>query len=303
MRTNSKLYWLRAVCLLLLMPGVANAALNVFACEPEWAALAKEIGGDNLTIYSATTAAQDPHRIQARPSLIAKTRRADLLVCTGAELEVGWLPVLLRKAGNAKVQPGQPGHFLAADYVPMREKPERIDRSLGDVHAEGNPHIHTDPKNILRVAEQLQKRLKQLDPDNAATYADNFTSFQQQWNTLIASWEQDASGLKEKAIVSHNTYWSYLHAWLGINQVATLEPVPGVPPASSHLVKVKKQIEQKDIAMITLTAYANDRPAEWLSNNTGIPVVSLPASADFQQEQTLEQWFDVLIDSLNRVLP
>ena len=185
----------------------------------------------------------------------------------------------------------------------MLEKPERIDRSLGDVHAEGNPHIHTDPKNILRVAEQLQKRLKQLDPNNAATYADNFMSFEQQWNTLIARWEQDAAGLKEKAIVSHNTYWSYLNAWLGINQVATLEPVPGVPPTSSHLVKVKKQIEQKNIAMITLTAYANDRPAEWLSDNTGIPIVSLPASVDFQQGQTLEQWFDVIIDSLSRVLP
>ena len=303
MRINSKAHLLQAVCLLLLIPGVVNAALNVFACEPEWAALAKEIGGENLNIHSATTAAQDPHHIQARPSLIAKARRADFLICTGAELEVGWLPVLLRKAGNAKIQPGQPGHFLAADYVPMLEKPERIDRSLGDVHAEGNPHIHTRPENILRVAEQLQKQLMQLDPENAATYADNFRSFEQHWNTLMTRWMQQAAALNGQPIVSYHTYWSYLNAWLGLNQVATLEPVPGVPPTSSHLARVKKQIEQTEVIMITQAAYANDRPAHWLSNNTGIPVVSLPASVDFQQGQTLEQWFEVLIDSLMKALP
>lgn len=303
MRIHSKVLLIQAVYVLLLIPGVANAALSVFACEPEWAALAKEIGGENLAIYSATTAAQDPHHIQARPSLIAKARRADLLICTGAELEVGWLPVLLRKAGNANIQPGRPGRFIAADYVPMLEKPERVDRSLGDVHAEGNPHIHTNPENILRIAGPLHERLKQLDPDNADSYVENYRVFMQQWNTLMARWTQEVVALNGQPIVSHHTYWSYLNAWLGLNRVATLEPIPGVPPTSSHLAKVKKQIEQTDIIMITLADYANDRPAQWLSQSTGIPVVSLPASVDFQQGQTLEQWFDVLIESLTKVLP
>src|SRR5438067_1860710 len=123
----------------------AFAALNVLACEPEWAALATELGGDKVKASSATTALQDPHRIEARPSLIARTRNADLLVCTGLELEVGWLPVLLQQSGNAKLLPGQPGYFEAGMLVPRLEVPTRLDRTEGDVHAAGNPHIQLDP--------------------------------------------------------------------------------------------------------------------------------------------------------------
>ena len=126
----------------------ALADVEVFACEPEWAALATELGGDLVDAESATTPLQDPHYIQARPSLIARVRRADLVVCTGADLEVGWLPLLLRQAGNASVQPGQPGYMSAADFVELLDKPANVDRALGDVHPYGNPHIQTDPRNI-----------------------------------------------------------------------------------------------------------------------------------------------------------
>src|SRR4249920_2889520 len=131
-----------------LMAPAAPAALNIFACEPEWGALAKVLAGEKASIYVATTALQDPHRIEARPSLIARARNADLVVCTGAELEVGWLPLLQSQSGNAKIRSGQPGYFEAADAVALIEKPARLDRSLGDVHAAGNPHIHLDPRNI-----------------------------------------------------------------------------------------------------------------------------------------------------------
>src|SRR5213594_4687076 len=128
----------------------AMAALNVFACEPEWGALAQELGGDKVSVYSATTALQDPHRIEARPSLIARARSADLMVCTGAELEIGWVPLVQTQSGNPKIQAGQPGYFEAAGVVALLEKPTRLDRSMGDIHAAGNPHIHLDPRNIAR---------------------------------------------------------------------------------------------------------------------------------------------------------
>ena len=131
---------------LALTASFAHATLKVFACEPEWDALARELGGDQVEVYAATTAQQDPHRVQARPSLIAQLRQADLLVCTGADLEAGWLPVLLRQARNPAVQPGQPGHFLAADQVTLLEVPTSIDRAEGDVHPQGNPHIQIDPR-------------------------------------------------------------------------------------------------------------------------------------------------------------
>ena len=148
--------------------GPAHAALRVFACEPEWAAVAREIGGDKVETSSATSPDQDVHYLQARPSLIAQVRRADLVFCTGADLEVGWLPVLLRQAGNAKVQPGQPGYFEAASAVSMLEVPTSVDRSQGDVHPFGNPHIQTDPRNIAKVAAAVAERLAKLDVADAA---------------------------------------------------------------------------------------------------------------------------------------
>ena len=284
--------------LMMLMPSVAQAAFNVFACEPEWAALAKELGGENLTVYSATTAMQDPHHIQARPGLIAKVRRADLLVCSGAELEVGWLPILLRKSGNAGIQRGQPGYFMAADYVTKMDVPEKLDRSMGDVHAEGNPHVHTSPENILKIASALKQRLSELDADNADTYSMRYQQFKSQWQALMEQWKQRAAGLRGVAIVTHHNYWIYLNEWLGIQVVATLEPLPGVSPSSSHLAKLKKKLAAEEVKMILHVSYASERPSHWLSEQTGISVIALPASVDFQDGQTLSQWFDEVISLL-----
>jgi len=280
------------------LPGISQSALNVFTCEPEWAALVKELSDGEINIYSATTSTQDPHHIQARPSLIAKARRADLLICTGAELEVGWLPLLLRKAGNAKIQPGQAGYFMAADYVDMLEVPTTLDRSLGDIHASGNPHIHLNPNNIVRVANALTQRLLELDENNSLRYQQNQAQFIKSWQQAMADWSKRAISLHGKKIVMHHNSWPYLNHWLGLNAVATLEPIPGVPPASSHLARLKKRLSHDDVAMIIHAAYINERSAQWLSAKTRIPVVSLPASVNFQQGETLEQFYDAVINAL-----
>ena len=278
--------------------GVAQARLYVFACEPEWAALAKELGGDQLEIYSATTTLQDPHHIQARPSLIAQARKADLLICTGAELETGWLPLLLRKAGNARIQVGQAGHFLAAEHVEMLEVPEKLDRSLGDIHASGNPHVHTDPRNIHRIAGQLSQRLQALDPEHGESFKQRYLEFETRWKGSMQQWNERAAPLKGAKIVVHHDFWSYLIDWLGLNSIATLEPVPGVSPSTRHLAEIKQILQQQPAVMIVNTGYMNDRPVKWLSDQMGIPVVTLPATVDFQEEQTLQQWFDGLVDAL-----
>jgi zinc/manganese transport system substrate-binding protein len=146
----------------------ASAGLNVFACTPEWGSLAKELGADRVRVYTATTALQDPHRIEARPSLIARARTADLAVCNGAELESAWLPLVQSQSGNPRIQSGQPGYFEAASAVSLIEKPAQVDRAHGDVHAAGNPHLHLDPGNIARVAAALGERMALLDPTEAA---------------------------------------------------------------------------------------------------------------------------------------
>jgi len=288
------------LCISLLLPGLGqvHAAINVFTCEPEWAALAKELGGDQLEIYSATTALQDPHHIQARPSLIAKARKANLLICTGAELETGWLPLLLRKAGNARIQVGQPGHFLAAEHVAMLEVPEKLDRSLGDVHASGNPHIHTDPRNIKRVADQLHKRLIGIDPDHADIYTKRYEVFEREWQDAINTWSKQAITVNGVNIVVHHEYWPYLIDWLGLEKVATLEPVPGVAPSTSHLSQVKQLLNTHRALMIIDTNYMNDRPVQWLSKQTSIPVVTLPATVDYQNGESLHHWFESIVSLL-----
>ncbi len=256
----------------------ASADLNIFACEPEWAALAQEIGGSHVTAFSATSALQDPHQVQARPSLLAKARRADLAVCTGAELEIGWMPLIQRQAGNSKIQIGQAGYFQAADYVRMLDKPSRLDRSSGDVHAMGNPHIQTDPRNFIAVAKKLTERMAQIDPVNATTYSTRYQDFSGRWQQAIDKWQQQAASLKGMPIVVHHKSWVYLENWLDLKEVATLEAKPGLPPSSAHLAEVLTQLNAQPAKIIIRTAYQDAKPSEWLADRTHIPAVLLPGT-------------------------
>ncbi len=253
----------------------AQAALKVLACEPEWGALAQELGGPLVDVAVATTALQDPHQVQARPSLIARARNADLLVCTGAELEIGWLPVLLQQAGNPKIQPGQPGHFAAADGVRKLDVPTQLDRAQGDVHAAGNPHIQTDPRHIARVAGALAARLQQIDPAHAADYARRAEDFGQRWQQAIARWTAQAAPLKGLPVASQHKAFVYLYDWLGLKEVAVLEPKPGVEPSAAHLQAVLATLKTTPARMVVYAAYQDPRPADWLSRNAGIPAVKL----------------------------
>lgn len=278
----------------------AHAALNVFACEPEWGALAKELGGEDVKVYVATTARQDPHRIEARPSLIAKMRQADIAVCTGAELEVGWLPVLLSESGNSKVQPGQPGYFEAARHVPLLEKPAKLDRSEGDVHAAGNPHIQTDPRNIAKVATALAGVFAQLDAGNAADYKKREQDFQARWAQAIKNWEAKAAPLRGIPVVVQHKGFPYLQNWLGLQEVAVLEPKPGVEPSVAHLAQVLSGLNTRPARMILRAAYMPDRPSRWLSERADIPAVELPYTVGGSEKAS--DLFGLFDDTLNRVL-
>ena len=276
-----------ATVLFALWLPVPASALNVFSCEPEWAALVEELAGDNARITQATTAFQDPHMLQAKPSLIAGARSADLLICTGADLEIGWLPLLLRRAGNPHIQPGSPGHFLAADYVRRIEIPADIDRSQGDVHPQGNPHIHLHPRNIERVAEALADRLAELDAPNASTYRANADDFLRRWNDARERWEQRAQALAGMRLVSHHRSFSYLADWLDLDIVATLEPKPGIPASGAQLSRLLEQLTPAPPAGIIRAPFENEKPAHWLSDRLKIPMIEMaytvggdPAAAD-----------------------
>lgn len=254
----------------------AWAALNIFACEPEWGALAKELAGPNASIYVATTALQDPHRIEARPSLIARARSADLVVCTGAELETGWMPLVQAQSGNAKIQRGAPGYFEATGQVALMDPPQRVDRSQGDVHPAGNPHVHLDPSNIAVIAGALAERMAQLDPPEAAQYRERRQSFLSRWREASTRWEKQGAPLKGMAVVVYHRDLSYLLRWLGLREVGSLEPKPGLPPSASHLSGLLESLKSKPAKAVLRSAYNDPRAAQWLSERAAIPVVVLP---------------------------
>lgn len=295
--------WISHICFVLVSLGLTHSAyadLNVFACEPEWASLVKELGGDRVKVVAATTAHQDPHRIEARPSLIAKVRRADLLVCSGAELEIGWLPMLQRQAANRKVMPGKEGHFEAAAQVERLGVPEELDRSMGDVHASGNPHVHLDPRRLLTIAAALQARMAELDPENGEHYAVNYQAFDQKMLKAIEGWSRQAEPLKGKRFVVHHQDWVYLFDWLGMLKAGSLEPKPGLPTSAGHLAGLRKSLADKPAEAIVYTHYQNPKAANRLAKLTGIPALELPYTVG--GAEGVDDLFDLFDLTLTRLL-
>jgi len=285
----------------LCVPLLASAELRIFACEPEWSALAEEIGGDRVEASSATHALQDPHYVQARPSLISQVRKADLVICSGAQLEIGWLPMLLSKANNPQVLPGKSCFIEASILVRRLDVPDSVDRAQGDMHPQGNPHIQMNPHNVALVAQALGQRLAQLDPDNQGEYGDRTASFLERWNAAIVGWEQRAQPLAGRSVVSHHKSWVYLQDWLGLREVATLEPVPGIPPTASHLSALLSEFgsEGNGAYAIIRSPFQSPKPSEWLQERTRIPAVMLPLTVGgSERAQDLFSLFDDIIDRL-----
>lgn len=288
------------VLLVLLAPLTATAELRVFACEPEWAALAEEIGGTRVQTYSATTALQDPHYIQARPSLIARVRRADLVICSGAELEIGWLPALLQKANNRDVMPGNDGFMEASRYVLRYDATDQVDRAGGDIHPLGNPHIQSNPHNIAAVAHALADRLATLDPVNADDYEAGLADFDRRWQAAIERWELRAAPLRGKRAITHHKSWVYLQRWLGIEEVANLEAIPGLPPTATHLSKLTSRFGDGGADVIIRSPYQDARASEWLAERTGIKAIVLPLTIG--GTDTAVDLFSLYDDIIERLL-
>ena len=265
---------LLALLALTAMP--AWSALNVFATVPEWGALVREIGGDRLNVFTATTALQDPHRIEARPSLLAQARRARLLVATGADLEAGWLTLVVLDSGIADIQPGRTGFSEAARFVTLLDVPVQVDRTQGDVHAAGNPHLQLDPRNVLRVGEALAARLGELDPPNAPAYRAAYQAFAGKWQLAIARWEKEAAALRGLPVLAHHDSFVYLAHWLGFTVTGKLEPKPGVEPSSGQLSGLLARQQNAPARMVLRTAYQSDGPSQWIAGKADIPAVMLP---------------------------
>lgn len=257
----------------------SHAQINVFACEPHWQALSEALAGDKATIYSATDNQQDPHQVEARPSLLAKARKADLLVCNGAGLEDSWLPLLLRKANNPAIQPQKPGYFIAANYVELLDVPESLDKSQGDIHGSGNPHFHLNPSFYPAIAKALTARLQQLDASNKAFYQKQLQQFLNTWQQQLTLWQDYPSKLKQLPLISYHSTYRYAFDWLNIKPIAYIEPKPGVAPNSRQLASLLQQSQQAKL--IVFAPYQQGKATTWLSQKSGLPSKIIADSSKF----------------------
>jgi zinc/manganese transport system substrate-binding protein len=276
-------------------------ALHVFACEPEWASLTQALH-PSARVFSATTHLQDPHHVEARPSLIARLRQADLAVCTGAGLESGWLPMLQERSGNAAVQNGAPGMFFASSTVRLIQQHEGLVTPFsGDVHPEGNPHIQLDPHRLLTVAQALRDRLIQLDPQAAGAIRDRYAAFHRDLASRIAVWEKQTSHLKGKTIATQHSSFGYLWEWLQMHVTIDLEPKPGSPPTPAHLNRVRDTLRTSPVAAIVIAQHHDQRPAQWLSRQfpeRGPPLIIIPGTTPDDSSRGLLTWLDLVVGSL-----
>lgn len=287
------------LCCALWGSGAAHA-LTVFTCEAEWAALVRQLA-PAAEVRSATHARQDPHHIEARPSLIAQLRKADLAVCTGASLEAGWLPMLQQRSGNPRVQDGAAGMLFAAEHVTLIDPRPPGTAFEGDVHAAGNPHAHLDPQRLLQIAAAVAGRLEQLDPAGRDGYRSRLAAFQADWKARIAQWERKAAPLRGMKVAAQHSTFAYLWRWLGIEQVADLEPKPGVPPTPGHLQQVLETVRGAPPRAVVVSAYQDPRGAQWLAQQLGggAAVLQLPATVTEEPPaNSLPGLFDHLIDRL-----
>jgi zinc/manganese transport system substrate-binding protein len=268
---------LAAVVLLFSASG-AQAALRVFACVPEWGELLRVIGGDAVTVTTAISPLQNPDTASVTPQMISDLQQADLLVCTGLSLEETWLPQLLDRAQNPKVAVDQPGYFLASRAVTLLS--DQVSLAPGSEgehhHAAGNPHIQGDPRNVMKVAGQLARRMSELDPDNAQLYADNARTFIRDLGALVKELEAQAAPLKGINVAVQHESSLYLLTWLGMRAAATVETQPMVPPGPAHLAEVIDKVGRDDIKFVLYAPFDDPASAEFIAEKSGIPVVMWP---------------------------
>lgn len=294
-------HYLRSFCLAcaLALALPAHAAIKVLATTADWGSLVTELGGDKVNVYTATTALQDVHRVDAKPSLVARARTADLVVASGAELEIGWLPVLLQESGNAKIQPGAPGYFEISSALKLLDIPSAVDRSMGDVHPLGNPHVQLDPRNVATAARALSVRLAQVDPANAAYYQQRGADFQSRWAQALTRWTAQAAPLRGVPVVVIHKDQTYLIRWIGMTELAAIEPKPGVPPSAGYLADLVQKLGASPPRMILRNAYNDPKAAEWLAERIHSKVVVLPFSVG--GSPAAKDLFGLFDDTLNQL--
>ena len=281
----------------------ASAELKVVTTVPDLAALVSEIGGNKVEVTSLSLPTQDPHFVDAKPSLALRLSRADLLIVVGLDLEVGWLPKLQRSARNPKILTGRDGYLDCSTVARKLEVPrKRIDRSMGDIHPGGNPHYLYSPHEALRCARAIAEKLARLDPGNARTFRRNAGWFEKRLRFKIARWKEALAPHRGAPVVSYHRSWVYLLDWLGLEDLATFEPKPGIPPSPAHVAKVMRVARSRGVKVILQESYYPSKTARLVGQKIGASVVELPAGAEIRRGESYIQRMDRVVAALTRAL-
>jgi ABC-type Zn uptake system ZnuABC Zn-binding protein ZnuA len=276
--TSKNFYRAAALALFAIAATGASAAaqLRVVATTPDLGSIAKEIGGDKVTVVALAKPTEDPHFVDAKPSHIVTLNRADALIEGGAELELGWLPPLLENSRNGKIAAGAPGRIVASEGVRMLEVPTSFDRSKGDVHSLGNPHFLIDPVNVKIIARNIAGHFSQIDPKNAATYNGNLSRFNAKLDTKFAGWQKQLAPYRGARIVTYHKDFPYLAERFGLTIVDELEAKPGIAPSPAHLAEVIGKMKSTNAKVILVQPFQNRRTAETVARQTGATVLDVP---------------------------
>jgi zinc/manganese transport system substrate-binding protein len=288
---------------LLASTTLVHAKVNVVTTIPDLAALTREVGGDKVSITSLSLPTQDPHFVDAKPSLVLKLNKADLLIAIGLDLEVGWLPVLQRGARNAKVTPGGSGYLECAQKVKLLEVPtQAVDRSMGDIHPGGNPHYLVDPRQAASCTQAIADKLGAIDPSNAKVYAANAKAFLAKLDTARAEWEKRMAPYKGNAVITFHRSWNYLLAWLQLVSIGELEPKPGIPPTSRHVAGLLGLGKSKNVRCVIQEAYYPDKTGKLVASKLGRTAVLLSGGADVAAGETYIARMTGVINALEGAL-
>ena len=285
----------KIVLLTTLLTTFLFASVQVDTTYATLGAVAKRVGGDEVKVNALANPKYDPHFITPKPSLIAKLRRADLLIINGGGLEIGWLPPLLRSANNAKIQNGAKGFLDISHFIHMIDVPTSVSRAYGDVHVEGNPHYFTDPHNILPMAKAIADKLIEIDPTHKQLYLQNLQNFEKEWTHFVKNFDQKMQACKTKKVVEYHELFDYFLRRYGIKSYANIEPLPGVSPSSKHTVVVIDIIKQNDIKKILQDVYHEKKTAKFIAAKADVKVVVVPHDVGaVDGSDTLEEFYNTI---------
>lgn len=279
----------------------APAKLNVVTSSSDLASITREVGGNLVDVTSIARGYQDPHFVEPKPSFLLLLRKADLLEVIGLDLEVSWLPTLIEQSRNGKIRPGSPGYLDVSRGVEILDRPTgAVNRSMGDVHPTGNPHYWLDPANAIRIAIQIEKKLEELQPANAAQFQKRLNDFKKRMNDADKRWRAALAPYKGAKIVTYHNSWPSFMRRYGIDVVGYVEPKPGVPPSPSHLFQLINRMKEQKVKAIIMEPYFDHKTPQSVADRTGAKLVVLYPSVGGAKSGTDDyfQLFDTNIAAL-----